>query len=302
MRTPNFIVIGAPKCGTTSLYHYLNQHSEIFLARKEIHYFVRNDPKYKDVLIDKWPSYLKLFQAAEPGQILGEVAVRYLYNQQALVEIKERLPETKIIVMLRNPVERAFSHYLMRFRTGGYSSATGESLPTSEEISTAFEKYKTDYIAMSDFATALEPWYHAFSKDKIKIILMERLRDDPKGELQDLFGFLNVNSDVEIDTSKRFNVSTVRDYESKLIFLRRNKALRALRNSKSLRKFASSIVSRKALDRLQWREKGKTPHISTRVRLPDSTRQALEAHFSEGIPKLESMTGLNFACWHLNSS
>ncbi|HLJ47539.1 MAG TPA: sulfotransferase [Bryobacteraceae bacterium] len=141
-RLPNFFVAGVPKAGTTSLYYYLDQHPQIFMSPiKEPHFFapeIRAEnciPELRENLMNEsrslseylsqpmrvkrfggiitnWDDYLRLFANATHETALGEASVCYLWSRKAAALIAERIPDAKIIVMLRNPVDRAFSQYL----------------------------------------------------------------------------------------------------------------------------------------------------------------------------------------------
>ncbi|HLG97985.1 MAG TPA: sulfotransferase [Bryobacteraceae bacterium] len=141
-RLPNFFIIGAPKAGTTSLYHYLDQHPEIFMsAIKEPHFFAAEireehcDPEFRRRMARKhrglrdflsgpmrekrfggivadWEDYVRLFANAINESALGEASVCYLWSPTAPGRIAERIPNAKILVMLRDPADRAFSQYL----------------------------------------------------------------------------------------------------------------------------------------------------------------------------------------------
>jgi hypothetical protein len=106
---PNFFIVGAPKCGTTALSEYLGAHRDVFMSTpKEPHYFALDFPRYRNP--DNWSDYLRLFLAAdETCKVAGEASVYYLYSQVAVQKIVEAFPEAKFIVMLRDPVELAYS-------------------------------------------------------------------------------------------------------------------------------------------------------------------------------------------------
>ena len=110
-RKPDFFIVGAPKCGTTSMFHYLRQHPQIFMPdNKEPHYFGKDLIKMSDEFIDNEDEYLNLFKDAKSDQKLGEASTFYLYSKSAYKEIKEYNPDAKIIIMLRNPID--FLHSL----------------------------------------------------------------------------------------------------------------------------------------------------------------------------------------------
>ena len=141
-RLPNFFIVGAPKAGTTSLYHYLDQHPQIYMSSiKEPHFFATEireenfDPKLRrriardtrglreflsapmhekrfGGIVTDWEDYLRLFANANDEASLGEASVCYLWSPTAPGRIADRIPDAKILVMLRDPAERAFSQYL----------------------------------------------------------------------------------------------------------------------------------------------------------------------------------------------
>ena len=147
-RLPNFFLAGAPKAGTTSIYHYLDQHPGVFMsAIKEPHYFAEEireenmDPgtrraiaagnrELRDYLagdmrakrfggiVPEWNDYVRLFANARRQTALGEASVCYLWSPTAPARIAEKLPQAKILLMLRNPVDRAYSQYLHGLSSG----------------------------------------------------------------------------------------------------------------------------------------------------------------------------------------
>src|SRR5690348_11613531 len=121
-RKPDFIIIGVPKAGTTSLADWLSQHPQIFFPRiKEPGFFSyagqsynplhRSLPSYATL----WAEYLKLFENAGPGEKIGEATTNYFHFYQAPGLMRALLPDVKLVVVLRNPVDRIYSHYLMDF-------------------------------------------------------------------------------------------------------------------------------------------------------------------------------------------
>ncbi len=120
MKKPDFFIVGAPKCGTTSLYHYLAQHPDIFTPTiKESYYFcpditakIHNKPK-----VNSLEEYLSLFEDSH-GKICGEASVLYLVSEVAAQKIKDFNPNAKIIIMLREPVSLMYSLHSMKVANG----------------------------------------------------------------------------------------------------------------------------------------------------------------------------------------
>jgi len=110
IKKPDFFIVGAPKCGTTALYEYLRPHPEIFMPEvKEIHFF-GSDLEFKNKTIDM-KMYLSLFSSAQNEKRIGEASAWYLYSNKAAEEINRFSPNSKIIIMLRNPVDLLYSNY-----------------------------------------------------------------------------------------------------------------------------------------------------------------------------------------------
>ncbi|MFQ5570582.1 MAG: sulfotransferase, partial [Rhodothermales bacterium] len=112
MCRPDFFIVGAPKCGTTAMFRYLQEHPEIYLPKKEFHHFGSDlrPPNYQGRNRDR-AVYLSLFAGVTTEKRIGEASVWYLYSKKAAREIKAFAPEADVIIMLRNPVEMMYSLY-----------------------------------------------------------------------------------------------------------------------------------------------------------------------------------------------
>jgi hypothetical protein len=195
-RFPHFIIIGAGKCGTTSLHDYLNQHPEIYLCpKKETFFFINAQARTNH---QKWGSvttleeYLSLFADAPQGAILGEISTNYYAYPESAALIHQAIPNTKIIAILRNPSHRAFSSYQMFVKEG-------HEQRSFSEIVTA----RTQHITRGFYYQELLPFYQQFPKTQIKILLFDDLVKNPQAFLQELFGFIGVRADFTPDMSKR---------------------------------------------------------------------------------------------------
>jgi len=211
---PNFVVIGASRSGTTSLHHYLGQHPDIYVSpRKSPNYFVAQDPQPSwenatlKTMAKQWTSTRKAYEAQFLGasyeRAVGDISPVYLQSIHTAKRIKETLgPSTKIVAILRNPVDRAYAHYLGRRRDGlepidDFNVIVDREMtrPLNDDI--AFGSY----IGCGRYHYFLKPFYEHFSADNIRIYLFDQLQKDPSGLLRDLFSFLDVDSDFEVDTA-----------------------------------------------------------------------------------------------------
>lgn len=208
MKLPDFFVIGAYKCGTTTLHRLLAQHPQIFMARKEPNFFAFSEDyeggrPVPATAVRTWTHYLRLFEDAPQGALVGEVSPEYLVSPLAATRIREVLPEARLIAILRNPVERAYSDFLMYLRDGvepcrdfrealdQQDARRKEGLPTGEYIATGF------------FGRQLLPWFDTFGADRLKVVLLEDLAADPQTTLTHIFGFLGVETMTIADTAPR---------------------------------------------------------------------------------------------------
>jgi hypothetical protein len=200
-RLPDFLIIGAQKAGTTSLFHYVGQHPDIQLPlSKEIHYYDLNYTKGT-----KW--YRSFFASVIRTKITGESTPYYLFHPFVPARVYHDNPKTKIIILLRHPGERAFSHFQMMKRMGiekleTFSEAIqaehgrlkkGLKYLYTDSLSASFEHQHYTYLSRGKYARQLKRWFHYFSKEQILIIKSEDLFENPIKTLEKVYLFLGVD-------------------------------------------------------------------------------------------------------------
>lgn len=182
----DFIVIGAQKSGTTSLFHYLRAHPRIHIPFvKEIGFFSTERRFHKGV---SW--YLRHFADAAPQQIVGDVSPQYMAHTAAPGRIHALFPDIRLIAVLRNPIDRAYSAYRMAVRHGGEKRAVEEALPPPPDRSRQY----VDYVGTSMYGKILEEYLKYFPASQIRLVFTEYLAARPEQVMQDLFGFLGVDT------------------------------------------------------------------------------------------------------------
>jgi len=214
MKKPNFFIVGAPRSGTTALYHYLKQHPDIFMSDyTEPHYFCTDFHRESDKFFNKkirFPirtnqNYLRLFKNASNEKLIGEATPEYLYSKDAAKNIYHFNPYAKIIISLRNPVDFLFSLHAQLLV---YS---GEDIPDFEKaLDIETERRKGRYIPKgllwpsslyySDrikYSEQVQRFYDNFSKDQIKIIIFEDFKKDNLGVYKDILKFLGVDDNFK---------------------------------------------------------------------------------------------------------
>ena len=198
---PNFFVIGAPKCGTTSIYHYLMHHDQVFVPKiKEQHYF--SLPEVKDTYYDiitpnNYLEYLNNYKDSENKKILADISPSYLYNQKSANRIKRVQPDAKILAILRDPVDRSISHYLMDLRIG-YANKTFMSY--LDEVDS--NHYK-EYIGNSFYFEKIKYFKEVF-KENLLVLSYSELVIDPKLVMNSIFKFLDIDI-LDLDYHEKYN-------------------------------------------------------------------------------------------------
>lgn len=195
---PNFFVVGAQKSGTTSLHFYLKEHPEIFLPlQKETKFFVR------DQLYSKGIDYYESeFFADWSGEMaVGEVDPEYMYIENALERIRLHfdLRKIKFIFVLRNPVERAFSHYLMTYRRGLELLAFDEAIKEEQNRIRQGQQENIDYsyVSRGFYLRQIERFLEYVEKSQLLFVLAEDLKNNQEDCLRNIYEFLDVSPEFK---------------------------------------------------------------------------------------------------------
>jgi sulfotransferase family protein len=183
MPLPNFLIIGAAKAGTTSLYDWLRQHPDVFMPSLKEPKFFAYDPARTDIQfpVRTLADYAALFEGATERAI-GEASPNYLGSSPAMHRIHATLPGVRLIAALRDPADRAFSVYQMNLRNRGRNRAT----PFAEAL-------RDDVNLRQGYARYLERWFALFDRAQVRIVLFEEIAQAPLATVQGLFGFLGVD-------------------------------------------------------------------------------------------------------------
>src|SRR5919112_17920 len=181
MTMPNFLIIGAMKSGTTALYYYLEQHPEIYMSPvKEPNFFSSQEPANVADTVTHIGTYQHLFRGASGEKAIGEASHSYLYEPGAAAEIRRYIPEARLIAILRNPIERAYSHFLHMVRSGT-EPLNDFAQALQEEEAVGIHKGRTfqDYIGRGLYYDQLKRFFTTFSRDQVRVYLYEDLSDAP---------------------------------------------------------------------------------------------------------------------------
>jgi hypothetical protein len=323
MTMPNFLLIGAAKAGTTSLYHYLRQHPQVYMCPvKEPKFFAFEDTEpgscrgtgnrdSMSQLITDIEGYRALFTGVSSEKAVGEASPQYLYVPEASSRIRRYVPEARLIAVLRNPVERAYSSYLHLVREGW------EQLSFSEALNEEEERVRDNWPIMwhhkngGFYHEQLKRYYELFEPEQIRVYLYEDLKEDPVGMTQSIFRFLGVDEAFVPDTSLKHNMSgipksralhTLMDLQTLLRrpnllksvikpFVPKRLRLRILLNLRNRYLTRSERPRQRILADLQNRNLTKAPPM------PEGVREELTEAYREDVLKLQGLLGRDLSRW-----
>ncbi len=302
---PSFFIIGAPKCGTTALAHYLAQHENVFFSSpKEPSYFARHLwldrirpelPPYRTDL----DAYLALFAEADPERhrAVGEGSTIYLCSRTALQELHAFQPEAQIIVMLRNPVDLAYALFSEQrynlqedqedFETAWNLQETrrgGARIPKG-----ALRAVALQYGARASLGAQMEAVLEIFPRDRVMWIFMDDFKADTAGQYRRTLDALGLPDDGRTDFPA---INTNRNIAP-------SPALRVIKHNRGLRRVSTALKQRLGVRswgiaaRLQKRSGERT----ARPELSPEFRARLTESFTADIRRLEALTGRDLSAW-----
>lgn len=209
-RKPDFFIVGAAKSGTSSLYNYLIQHRSIFMPKtKEPHFFGSGRSLTEGYALEE---YTRLFETIPEDIRVGEASTSYLYLASAAQEIKRFRPDAKIVMVLRNPVDRAYSQYWNHVRDGRESLSFEEALKAEpERIRHGYRFYRdlpsSHYLEAGRYSEQVERYFKLFGRESIRVYLFEDLLRDAHGVCCSAFSFLDVDPSWPITVGRIYNSS-----------------------------------------------------------------------------------------------
>ncbi len=302
VRIPNFIIIGAAKSGTTSLWHYLKQHPQIYMSlRKHTRFFAfeveepgfRGPPPEQPSVpyaVADIEAYHALFDGATCETAIGEASHSYLYRPEAPGRIQEYAPRMKLIAILRNPAERAFSHYRQMVRDER-EPITDFVRALEEEEARIRDNWWPDfhYVHLGLYHDQLKRYFDLFDRDQIKVYLYEDLNSDPRSLMKDTFGFLGVDDAFVPEMTVRFNASCIPESKFLHLFLQKLRLIMPV-----VERLAPKSQYRRLLrigGTLHNRNLAK-PKLSPEVR-----RRVTNDYFREDILKLQRLIQRDLSSW-----
>ncbi len=289
---PNFFLVGAPKSGTTSLFYYLTGHPDVYMCPvKEPNYFSypyiqRQNLYYTTSNVTSLNEYESLFDHVQNEKIVGEASVSYLFYKNVSARIKNSVPNAKVIILLRDPVERGFSHYLMDHRLG-FISSSFEDVIYKRSSSPLLHLYYQQVVELGIYFHQVKRYVDSFGFEKVKIFLSEDLKNNNSSVMASVCEFLEIDPHIPLDSEKQYNV-----YRRP-----RNRIVRSLYSIKLLRSAGRSVIPVTSLDTIKnfFLIKEKKPELSP------ETRKYLVNFYKKDILKLSDFIGRDLSAWTLTA-
>jgi len=294
---PDFLVVGAARSGTTALYQYLSQHPRVFLTEpKEPHYFALagttpdftgpGDRQTINRLAVTDPGrYRELFRPARPGQVRGEASVSTLYYPRAVDRVREEVPAARLVCLLRNPADRAFSAYsFMRTRGWEPCARFEDALDDESRRIDAGWHHIWHYTAMGRYGEQLRHVLRVFPRDQVLVLRYDDLVSDADALLAQVYGFLDlpaIRHDVTPDPH--------RSGEPRVKLLSR-----IVSTHHPVKKVLSPVVPAALRQRLR---RAIVRRNVVRGSYSDATRRRLQASFQADLDVLAELTGLDVSPW-----
>jgi hypothetical protein len=216
---PNFLIIGASKSGTSSLYNYLWQHRDVYMsAVKEPGFFAfagqqlcfqgPGDAPTNQIGVTERAAYEALFAGVTTEKAIGEGSTLYLYHPDAPGRIRATIPDARLIAILRNPADRAFSSFQYTTRDSREPlTSFAEALAAEPERIAANWSHIWHYRQVGYYAHQLQRYFDCFPKEQIVVYTYDEFSAEPQRVLTGLFRFLDVDPSFKSDVSLRYNVS-----------------------------------------------------------------------------------------------
>ena len=309
-KLPNFFVVGAAKSGTTSLYEYMKMHPQIYMAPiKETHHFstdIDNSkfrPNYarslnKDLskfletdmqegifhaFVKERDQYDKLFKNVKDEKAIGEITNSYLYSEEAARNIFTRFPDAKVIMMLRNPIDRAFSHYLMDLRIGYETNDFMTALKKDMARDPKGWGISNLYVEIGMYAEQVKRFIEIFPERQRRIYLFDDFKKDAGAVVKDMFTFLGVDPNVDIDYSQKFNPS----------FIPKNKLIGKLNTQKKIKDWLKGVLPKSVKSKFK-----KTFYTDKDLpRITPAERKFLADIFRNDVMKLGKLLNRDLSKW-----
>ena len=310
---PNLFIVGAARSGTTTLYHILNKHSDIFVSPiKESNFFSQDiipnrfSKKYNDSLgfneksyFENYPlqkhqiafvrekeNYIKLFTDANKKSIIADFSTSHLYSDVAASNIYQFNQKAKIIILLRNPIERAFSHYKMALEMGFVKGCFLEEIDKDFRKLDKYWGVSELFIELGMYYKQVKSYKNVFPDNQIKVILFDDFINASQSTIISICNFLEIQK-INISTIPRMNTSLIP----------RNKKLHYIISTLRGKGLIQSIFPNKLINKMK-----KYYFNTSSIQISINEQRYMYDYFKLDIVKLEKLIHCDLSRWKVNKN
>jgi hypothetical protein len=310
---PNFFLVGAAKAGTTSLYNYLAQHPQIYMSPvKEPNFFadeVRIEnfaPEFQPRIrrwqselrtyldgprtegftsgpVADWKDYLRLFDRVKDEIAAGEATPMYLWSPTAPSNIRARCPDAKILMILRNPIDRAFAQHVHTLSVSRTPITFREHIEAALRTSGRRIGELYPFLEFGFYSNQVERYLALFGRERVMVRLYDHFMTDPFGLFREVFSFLGVDAEFQPDIGTRHMTARVPRSHLVNCLLPPDGGRAAI-----ARRFPPAL--RRRLDFTLFRDR-------STLKMPASDREFLVSFYRSDVERLSDLLGVDLRCW-----
>ena len=301
MTLPNFLIFGVQKAGTTSIYNYLKQHPQVFMSPVKETNFMEHAPlEFDEAAEPATPQfdakgrrklltihdYKSLFEGVRDEVAIGEASPNYLFHHERTVQtIQKYVPNTKLIAILRNPVDRAYSDYLMHVR-----EVIGEPKPLAIQLE---QKAETSYTLLKGkYYEGIKHFLDVFGSEQVKVFLYDDLSTDSVAFMRDIYNFIGVDRSFDVNTKQRKQMAEVPKFQTINQLLRTENPFRI-----AARSLLRKVLSEEKRQQLRSRLIAVNSQGKESMPLSAEDRQLLETYYREDVQQLQDLIGQDLSRW-----
>ncbi|RIV17755.1 sulfotransferase [Alicyclobacillaceae bacterium I2511] len=275
---------------------YLSMHPDIYIPpKKEAHFFATPDfPRYftgpgddgmNEYTLRTWTDYLKLFDASHTEKVVGESSVFYLYYPGTAKRIVNRLPDAKVLILLRNPVHRAYSAYMHLIRDGRETLSFAAALKAEPDRKKQGYEPMWLYRELGLYSEQVNRYFSVFGRERVHVVLFEEFTRQPQSAMQEVFRFLGVDDKIQVDVSLHMNESGIPKSQGLYNFISQ---------PNFLKEWIKPLFPAGLRERLGLRAKSM---VLRKEALDTELAQELQAYYAPDVDRLEGVLNRPLNLW-----
>lgn len=286
---PNFFIVGTARGGTTSLYYILKSHPKIFMSPiKEPAYFTN---EFGSEEWSEWENYVDLFKEVKNESIIGEASTVYLYSTDSAKNISNFITKPKILIQLRDPIERAKSHYRLMRRIGKENLSFVEALDREQERIKAGEEPGLHYLNLGFYYPQVKRFFKNFNREDIMITTLDEFKNNPQKILEDICCFLDVEKKHIPKKIPKYNKGNVAKIKWLNSYLKKDTLIKRI-----FKLITPKLIRKKIGHKIFWDWNVKSSKKNN-IEISKEKENNLRRNYVEDINKLQKLINYDLSSW-----